>query len=206
MFDRGVLSPNEWRRREGDNPIPNGDEHFVPMNMQTLEAAMAAADAPAQPVNDGSSNEPPPSKEDDLSAWLPIASDGILRIYRRRRRIAERAAKTVDTVDDFECLMLSRIASDKHKAAADIKSVVETVGKTACNQAGGWWSNYTVVAFLKTLGDSMQQMFRLAFESGDVSGYLEQREIGMAHDAARMLVKATLVAAKSTNKLEYCDV
>ena len=46
-IDRGILSVNEARGREGLNPIPGGDVHFFPLNMTTLEA-MAKSGEPVQ--------------------------------------------------------------------------------------------------------------------------------------------------------------
>jgi hypothetical protein len=46
-IDRGILSVNEARSREGLNPIPGGDVHFFPLNMTTLEA-MAKSGEPVQ--------------------------------------------------------------------------------------------------------------------------------------------------------------
>src|SRR5262245_36956493 len=40
MFDRGIFSVNDILRSEDMNPLgPEGDQHFVPLNMQTLAAA-----------------------------------------------------------------------------------------------------------------------------------------------------------------------
>jgi hypothetical protein len=46
-IDRGILSVNEARSREGLNPIRGGDVHFFPLNMTTLEA-MAKSGEPVQ--------------------------------------------------------------------------------------------------------------------------------------------------------------
>jgi hypothetical protein len=46
-IDRGILSVNEARSREGLNPIAGGDVHFFPLNMTTLEA-MAKSGDPVQ--------------------------------------------------------------------------------------------------------------------------------------------------------------
>jgi hypothetical protein len=45
MFNIGALSPNDIRRKENENPVEGGDEHFVPLNMVPLEAGRAAAGA-----------------------------------------------------------------------------------------------------------------------------------------------------------------
>lgn len=53
--DRGILSVNEARAREGLNPIAGGDVHFFPLNMTTLEVMnepQAAMPANIQPVLD----------------------------------------------------------------------------------------------------------------------------------------------------------
>ena len=39
MLDKGVFSINEVREKEDADPIPGGDIHLVPMNMQSLEFA-----------------------------------------------------------------------------------------------------------------------------------------------------------------------
>jgi len=46
-IDRGILSVNEARSREGLNPVVGGDVHFFPLNMTTLEA-MAKSGEPVQ--------------------------------------------------------------------------------------------------------------------------------------------------------------
>lgn len=53
--DRGILSVNEARAREGLNPVPGGDIHFFPLNMTTLEVMnepVAAQPGNVQPVLD----------------------------------------------------------------------------------------------------------------------------------------------------------
>lgn len=53
--DRGILSVNEARAREGLNPVTGGDIHFFPLNMTTLEVMnqpVAAKAADVQPVLD----------------------------------------------------------------------------------------------------------------------------------------------------------
>jgi HK97 family phage portal protein len=53
--DRGILSVNEARAREGLNPVKGGDVHFFPLNMTTLEVMnepVAAPPAAVQPVLD----------------------------------------------------------------------------------------------------------------------------------------------------------
>lgn len=49
-IDRGILSVNEARAREGLNPIPGGDVHFFPLNMTTLEVMNEPVAAPAPTV------------------------------------------------------------------------------------------------------------------------------------------------------------
>ena len=41
LFNLGSLSPNEIRGFENQNPIPDGDNYFVQMNMTTLDRAVA---------------------------------------------------------------------------------------------------------------------------------------------------------------------
>lgn len=54
LFQVGALSTNEIRLREGDNPVPNGDQRFVPVNLQTLENATA----PPEPAPAGAASKP----------------------------------------------------------------------------------------------------------------------------------------------------
>lgn len=44
-IDRGILSINEARAREGLNPIEGGDIHFFPLNMTTVEAMARQSEA-----------------------------------------------------------------------------------------------------------------------------------------------------------------
>jgi HK97 family phage portal protein len=48
--DRGILSVNEARAREGLNPVAGGDIHFFPLNMTTLEVMNTPVAAPAASV------------------------------------------------------------------------------------------------------------------------------------------------------------
>lgn len=53
--DRGLMSVNEARAREGLNPVEGGDLHFFPLNMTTLQVMnqpVAAEPANVQPVLD----------------------------------------------------------------------------------------------------------------------------------------------------------
>lgn len=40
-FNTGSMSPNEIRAKENQNPIPGGDQYFVPLNMVPLDQAQA---------------------------------------------------------------------------------------------------------------------------------------------------------------------
>jgi hypothetical protein len=88
MFDRGVLSVNDIRTREGFNPIgADGDKRFVPLNMQLLENAGEDIQPPKEPVPPAA-DEPEESTEEPLlsriqTSSLAIAVDAFRRIVTR---------------------------------------------------------------------------------------------------------------------------
>ena len=63
MFGIGAMSVNEIREKEDMNPVEGGDEHFVPMNMTTLEEAGKPAPPPPPPP-DPMALPPKPNGED----------------------------------------------------------------------------------------------------------------------------------------------
>jgi HK97 family phage portal protein len=51
MFQTGAYSPNDIRSHEGDNPVADGDKHYVPMNMVEVGAPPPEPKAPAEPTD-----------------------------------------------------------------------------------------------------------------------------------------------------------
>ena len=182
------------------------------MNMQTLERAAADPEpVPDQLVDPAAgpdvqpkapTDDKPPGKQDELASMRGLLADGVLRTYRRQKRIADQTAKASADVKVFEASMMANLASDGVKALADIRTAVEAVGVFACGQRWGWWGDYTTAAFLKMMVPSVLRLSVAAFESGDVVPYIEQREVGLANSAADTLLKACLVAAKATQSME----
>ena len=78
MTDHGALSPDEWREKEGVNPVPDdaGKVYFYPVNMQKLWSANADPDmdgASETPAEDAAEDAGTPG--DDTSDTDPGADD-----------------------------------------------------------------------------------------------------------------------------------
>jgi hypothetical protein len=70
------MTINEIRELENLNPIgPEGDTHFVPMNMTTLEKAVAEPPAPV-PEQPAPAPEPPPADEPEDTPEEEEETDG----------------------------------------------------------------------------------------------------------------------------------
>ncbi len=66
MFNIGAMSINEIREKEDLDPVTGGDEHFVPMNMQTLEqAGKEPVPAVLPKPGNGQAGEPKVADEDE---------------------------------------------------------------------------------------------------------------------------------------------
>lgn len=63
LFQMGAISPNEIREYENMNPIENGDEHFVQVNLTTLERAAEGQTTLVQaPVSQPKPQQEPPKE------------------------------------------------------------------------------------------------------------------------------------------------
>jgi len=63
LFQVGALSPNQALAFENMNPVPGGDERFVPMNMVPLSMAQKLAEKQAAPVPAPPAQTPPAAQE-----------------------------------------------------------------------------------------------------------------------------------------------
>ena len=63
----GALTHDEWRAKEGRNPIPNGNgsRHYIPLNMTTVDKAGEEPEVPTVPVNRFAPAQPAKDEEDD---------------------------------------------------------------------------------------------------------------------------------------------
>lgn len=101
MLDRGVFSINDVRTLEDQNPVPDGDARFVPLNMQLLETAANPPEpepepAPAPPDEPAPvEEEETPEEEGDLNAQTAtmLLADAFGRILRREEHRTQDAAK-----------------------------------------------------------------------------------------------------------------
>lgn len=64
MWGIGVYSQNDIRNREGDNPVPDGDRRYVPLNMVPLDYLDAFLSRPEPSPGE----EPPPDQDPALLA------------------------------------------------------------------------------------------------------------------------------------------
>lgn len=122
QFQNGALTVNQWMEIEDRNPVgPDGDVHFVPLNMTTLERAVAGEPDPVTTID--TSNQSPPvvdqedatedstvgdSTEDDSTARaavLDVFNEVVSRMVAMEADAAERAAKQpssfLDKVEAF---------------------------------------------------------------------------------------------------------
>ncbi len=105
MFNIGVYSQNDIRENENLNPVEDGDERFVPLNVQTLSQAIqepvepAVADPTAPPARrlEGGSER---ARQNGLALRRRVQSshrrlfmDAGTRIVRREVEAGKRAAK-----------------------------------------------------------------------------------------------------------------
>ena len=66
MWNIGAMSVNEIREKEDLDPVAGGDEHFVPMNMQTLvQAGKEPVPAVLPKPGNGQAGEPKVADEDE---------------------------------------------------------------------------------------------------------------------------------------------
>lgn len=100
MFNMGAYGPNDILLREGSDPIPGGDQRFVPVNMTPLRPNMgpspAMSGASDKPGDDEPSPPVTPKKRDRNSALALAAAD---RIARREVAIISKAIKTPEAID-----------------------------------------------------------------------------------------------------------
>lgn len=125
MFGIGVFSQNMILELEDQNPIEGGDVHYVPVNMQPIEKAIAPP-APEPAPTPTPPSEPPQEKPPapDLS---PIYADVFTRLGKKEANEARRAAKKpeqfLDWLDGFypkfEATLAQALApiSDEHADA-----------------------------------------------------------------------------------------
>ena len=91
MWGIGVYSINEIRRRENDNPVENGDQRFVPLNMVPLEQAGDLAAAKASPTRSAT----PAIELRDLETRQTRSVESRRRTQRAHRRLFVAAARSV---------------------------------------------------------------------------------------------------------------
>lgn len=94
MQGMGAMSINEVRELEDMNPVPNGDLRFVPLAMQTLEQAAAAARA------DGAGPAPRGLPAPERRAG-PLFEPVLATLARKETKAVERAASKADDADAF---------------------------------------------------------------------------------------------------------
>jgi HK97 family phage portal protein len=69
QFENGVLSRNEWRRFENRNPVPGGDDYYVPLNL-------GIAGRTQRPQDDT-------SNQNALAGWIESTADRIVAAETR---------------------------------------------------------------------------------------------------------------------------
>ncbi len=86
----GWMSVNDIRANENMNPVENGDEYLVPLNMRDAATPEAAPPQDVKPAGDAPMDAPP--KEGNALRWLePLIEDVAQRIARRHFADLKRA-------------------------------------------------------------------------------------------------------------------
>lgn len=90
MWNIGAMSQNDIREAENENPIgPEGDEYYVPLNMQMAKSAAGIAPAIVEPDKKAQSHQ----HELVRQSHLPLLQDAALRVTAKEVRAVKRAAK-----------------------------------------------------------------------------------------------------------------
>lgn len=103
----GVVSQNEIRELLEFNPVANGDVYYVPVNMTTVEKAIAATpepfapSAPKAPDVFGEATPGDETDDDKMSEMGPVVVDTLQRLGRKEANEARRAAKSPDKFFDW---------------------------------------------------------------------------------------------------------
>lgn len=122
QFQNGALTVNQWMEIEDRNPVgPDGDVHFVPLNMTTLERAVAGEPDPVTTIDTSKQTTPVVDQEDTTedstvgdateddstarAAVLDVFNEVVSRMVAMEADAAERAAKQpssfLDKVEAF---------------------------------------------------------------------------------------------------------
>ncbi len=109
MLSSGVYSINEVRELEDENPIEDGDDHFIQINMSTVDkVASGEASAKGKPADTTvPGNEPPQDKkaeegarmlqaEAQIQALAPVFVAEADRVLRREAMAVQRALPKAD--------------------------------------------------------------------------------------------------------------
>jgi HK97 family phage portal protein len=88
LWNMGALSPNDIRELEDQNPVPGGDEYYVPLNMTP---ASMIRDAQAEPTTNERALVPVAAQRDSRTAfeWRVDLSPRAERSATMRRRLAQ---------------------------------------------------------------------------------------------------------------------
>lgn len=151
LSQMGALTINEIRELEDQNPIgPDGDARFVPVNMQTLENAIAApppqAPAPAtppaqQPENDGADQSPEEAAM--RSPLFPLVREACGRVLRREAACIAAIEKKHKS-DEARALAVEKFRSDHadHLREAMAASAAAVAGDDAETVLEQWIASY----------------------------------------------------------------
>lgn len=106
QFNIGALSINEIRSSEGLNPIEDGDKHYVPLNMSSVDG-----DPVEEPDEDdaapaaGADGEEPEDKV--MRALAPVIERAVARVNDKERKAAERGKVNAEFLLD-QCAYLEQ--------------------------------------------------------------------------------------------------
>jgi len=200
MFNLGAMSPNDIREKEEMNPVPGGDQRFVPLNMIPLEEAQLIID------------QDPDGSEDNDAKYIRAKRSAGRRINIRKRyhRLIKNKAEEIvqREVNKIRDLVNKELKSEKRneinfrdalvkfyddKFPAEIKKTMtavirdlaDAVAREAAKEAGlkdynidNFFNEYITAMSQRYAGYSRGQLLALINEAGDLDEaveYVEQR-------------------------------
>ncbi|GAA4442964.1 phage portal protein [Bremerella cremea] len=101
LWGLGAITINEIRELEDYNPIgPDGDKHFVPLNVTTAARA-GTAEAEKQQATMPASSSGDQNQNDRQQAARQILADVLRRMWTKEGNAAKRAAKNPETFSEW---------------------------------------------------------------------------------------------------------
>ena len=181
MFNIGVLSINEIRSLEDLNPIAGGDSHFVPLNMSTLQSAVAPP-VPPEPVAAPTADVAPIKPPEQPTAQFEPAPQATPPVAQTSAQAIGVVMTTLTRLQRVECNAIERQANKpngflawsdqfygKHRLrlaealapvflAAGIEQPADEAARIWCDESQQRLLELTDKATSKTFGDEIKKL------------------------------------------------